>query len=62
MTIIHHSCEYEAGQRVASRTGARMFDVVLAQRGATPLMWNQWQTTDVEEPHTGEAPKQADSV
>jgi len=25
-----------------------MFDVVLEQRGAAPLMWNQWQTTDAE--------------
>jgi ferredoxin--NADP+ reductase len=25
-----------------------VFDVMLAQRGATPLMWKQWQTTDAE--------------
>jgi hypothetical protein len=49
-------------QRVTSRTGAAVFDVVLAQRGATPLIWKQWQPTDVEEPHTGEAPKQAEPV
>jgi len=47
---------------VTSRTGAAVFDVVLAQRGATLLMWKQWQPTDVEEPHTGEAPKQAEPV
>ncbi|MFZ3292494.1 hypothetical protein [Mycobacterium sp.] len=41
--------KYDAGQRVASRTGAWVFDVVFAQRGATPLMWKQWQTTDAEE-------------
>jgi hypothetical protein len=26
-----------------------VFDVVLAQRCATPLTWKQWQTTDAEE-------------
>lgn len=30
-----------------------MFDVALAQRGATPLMWKQWQTTDAEELRRG---------
>jgi ferredoxin/flavodoxin---NADP+ reductase len=30
-----------------------VFDVVLAQRGATLLMWQQWQTTDAEELRRG---------
>jgi ferredoxin/flavodoxin---NADP+ reductase len=30
-----------------------VFDVVLAQRGATPLMWKQWQTTDAAELRRG---------
>jgi hypothetical protein len=40
MTIIHHA-KYDAGQRVASRTGASEF-AVCARRtphAATPLMW-----------------------
>jgi hypothetical protein len=45
MTIIHHSAKYDAGQCVASRTDVLVFDVVLAQRGAMPLTWKQWQTT-----------------
>ena len=53
MTIIHHSCEYDAGQRVASRSGASVFDVVLVQRGAAPLTWKLWQTTDAEELRRG---------
>jgi hypothetical protein len=38
MTIIHHA-KYDAGQRVASRTGASEFAVMRAPLGATPLMW-----------------------
>jgi hypothetical protein len=49
MTIIHHSAKYDAGQCVASRTDVLVFDVVFAQRGATPLTWKQWQTTDAQE-------------
>jgi ferredoxin--NADP+ reductase len=30
-----------------------VFDVVLAQRGVTPLTWKQWQTTDAEELRRG---------
>jgi hypothetical protein len=30
-----------------------VFDVVLAQRGATPLMWKQWQPIDAEELRRG---------
>jgi hypothetical protein len=30
-----------------------VFDVALAPRGATPLMWEQWQTTDAEELRRG---------
>jgi hypothetical protein len=41
------------GQRFASRTGASVFDVVLVRRGATPLTWKQWQTTDAEELRRG---------
>jgi hypothetical protein len=32
MTIIHYHAKYAAGQRVARRTGASVFDVVLAAR------------------------------
>lgn len=45
--MIHAKCD--AGQRVTSRTGAAVFDVVLVRRGAPPLMWKQWQTTDAKE-------------
>lgn len=36
-----------------SRIGASVFDVVLAQCGATPLMGRQWQTTDAGELRRG---------
>jgi hypothetical protein len=38
---------------VLRATGASVFDVVLVRRGATPLTWKQWQTTDAEELRRG---------
>jgi hypothetical protein len=49
MTIIHHSCEMRCGTACCEPTGASVFDVVLVRRGATPLTWKQWQTTDAKE-------------
>jgi hypothetical protein len=48
MTIIHPLGKNDAGQRVASLTGASVFDIMRAPRGAAPLMWKQWQTTDAD--------------
>jgi hypothetical protein len=48
MTIIHPLGKNDAGQRVASLTGASVFDIMRASRGAAPLMWKQWQTTDAD--------------
>jgi hypothetical protein len=42
------SWEKRTGQRVASLTGASVFDIMRAPRGAAPLMWKQWQTTDAD--------------
>jgi hypothetical protein len=42
------SWEKRCGQRVASLTGASVFDIMRAPRGAAPLMWKQWQTTDAD--------------
>jgi hypothetical protein len=51
--IIHHG-KNDAGQRVASLTGASVFDIMRAPRGAALLMWKQWQTLMPR--HSGEAP------
>jgi hypothetical protein len=48
MTIIHAHGKTDAGQRVASLTGASVFHIMRASRGAAPLMWRQWQTTDAD--------------
>jgi hypothetical protein len=48
MTIIHPLGKNDAGQRVASLTGASVFDIMRAPRGAAPLMRKQWQTTDAD--------------
>jgi hypothetical protein len=32
----------------ASLTGASVFGIMCAPRGAAPLMWKQWRTTDAE--------------
>jgi hypothetical protein len=48
MTIIHHHGKNDAGQRVASLTGASVFDIMRAPRGAAPLIRKPRQTTDAE--------------
>jgi ferredoxin--NADP+ reductase len=49
--VIHHHGKCDAGQRVASLTGASVFDIV--PRGAAPLIWKRWQTTDAGAPRLG---------
>jgi hypothetical protein len=51
---IIHNGKNDAGQRVASLTGASVFDIMRVPRGAALLMWKQWQALMPR--RSGEAP------
>lgn len=49
-TVGHLLADFDNGKLARDVAAPEVLSSLLAQRGAAPLTWKQWQTVDVEEP------------